>query len=72
MPKATSKLVGRISGTRNPRRGVQGPDPPNRGGGRGEVGEMDGQAQSSQVGLLPSDGTQLPPFPQATGLLSLL
>ena len=33
MPKATSKLVDRISGKRSPRRGVQGPHPPDRGVG---------------------------------------
>lgn len=60
-PKATSKLVGRISGKRNPRRGrAGGPDPRDSGGEWGGVGGVGpGPARVS----CPLSEAQLPSSP---------
>lgn len=68
LPKATSRLVGGISGKRNPRRGHTGGQTHRAVEGNGGVG---GPAQGLAP-LAPWQGHSCPPLPQATGSLMFL
>lgn len=70
LPKATSRLAGRISGTRNPRRGHPG------GQGHGAAEGQGGGGGEPALGLSGSlalwQGHSRPPVPQAPGILMFL
>lgn len=67
MPKAISRLVGEISGKRNPRRGHSGGQTHRAAGEMGEWG-----VRPRAWGLLPPGRDITAPLPQATGSLLFL